>query len=70
MKKFALKQAVLNLMSATQALEIVKAEAISARKKAKRSAKPKWTHSIETINNALEATLTARKFARLIPTRV
>jgi len=70
MKKSALKHSVNYLHMASEELSIVKDEAIKARKKAKSSAKPKWTASIETINNALESCLLARKYARLIPKRV
>jgi len=70
MKKASLTHAKAYLLMASQELEIVKEESIKARKLAKPSAKPKWTSSLESINNALEACLMARKFTRLIPRRV
>jgi len=55
---------------ASSELENVKDEAIKSRKKAKASAKSKWTKSIQTVDSALQACLVARKYARLIPKRV
>jgi len=70
MKKASLKRAINYLMMSTLELEIVKAEAIRSRKKAKASAKPKWTRSIKTTSRTLAILKLARQYARLIPKRV
>lgn len=70
MKKQNLRIVRESLITAHWTLNDIKEEQIKARKKAKRSAKNKWTGSIKITTDAIQSVILAKQFTKKIPKRV
>lgn len=70
MKRVAKQIALDSITNAIRAIEMINAEDIKHRKKAKKSAKPKWTKSIHRLRFLLRTLQATRREVRKIGGRV